>query len=145
MVPASHRFPVGPRNFADQVSGRDPRLHQTIRIPGYLYLVLTTNRAMYCDMDCSLTGYSLNKFVMRADNLVMGNVRGSSYNDLPVIRLAEVYLTFGGQGGARHPHSDGSRPQCEPYPRPRRYAQPEYGSRQRQSRPLSHIRVNRIS
>ncbi len=82
------------KTFADQVSGRDPRLHQTIRIPGYLYLVLTTNRAMYCDMDCTLTGYSINKFVMRADNLVMGNVRGSSYNDLPVIRLAEVYLIF---------------------------------------------------
>lgn len=82
------------RTFADQVAGRDPRLHQTIRIPGYQYTVLSTNRAMFCDMDCTLTGYSLNKYVMASDNLVMNNIRSSSYNDLPVIRLAEVYLVF---------------------------------------------------
>lgn len=82
------------KTFADQVAGRDPRLHQTIRIPGYKYTVLSTNRAMCCDMDCTLTGYSLNKFVMPSDNLVMSNIRSSSYNDLPVIRLAEVYLIF---------------------------------------------------
>ena len=82
------------KTFADQVKGRDPRLHQTIRIPGYRYTTLTTNRAMFCDMDCTLTGYSLNKFVMPSDNLVMNNIRSSSYNDMPVIRLAEVYLNF---------------------------------------------------
>ena len=84
----------GTKSFADQVAGRDPRLHQTIRIPGYNYTVLTTNRAMFCDLECTLTGYSLNKFVMPSDNLVMGNVRDYSYNDLPVIRLAEVYLIY---------------------------------------------------
>ena len=82
------------KTFADQVAGRDPRLHQTIRIPGYNYTVLTTNRAKFCDMDCTLTGYSINKFVMPSDNLVMNNIRSNSYNDLPVIRLAEVYLIF---------------------------------------------------
>ncbi len=82
------------KTFADQVAGRDPRLHQTIRIPGYNYTVLTTNRAKFCDMDCSLTGYSINKFVMSPDNLTMNNIRSNSYNDLPVIRLAEVYLIF---------------------------------------------------
>lgn len=82
------------KTFADQVAGRDPRLHQTIRIPGYTYTVLATNRASFCDLDCTLTGYSINKFVMPSDNLVMNNVRGNSYNDMPVIRLAEVYLNF---------------------------------------------------
>lgn len=82
------------KTFADQVAGRDPRLHQTIRIPGYTYTTVSTNRASFCDMDCSLTGYSVNKFVMRPDNLVMSNVRDYSYNDMPVIRLAEVYLNF---------------------------------------------------
>ena len=82
------------KTFADQVKNRDPRLHQTIRIPGYNYTVLSTNRAKFCDMDCSLTGYSINKFVMPSDNLVMNNIRGNSYNDMPVIRLAEVYLNF---------------------------------------------------
>ena len=82
------------KTFADQVKGRDPRLHQTIRIPGYNYTVLSTNRASFCDMDCSLTGYSINKFVMPSDNLVMNNIRSNSYNDMPVIRLAEVYLNF---------------------------------------------------
>lgn len=82
------------KSFADQVAGRDPRLHQTIRIPGYNYTVLSTNRASFCDLDCTLTGYSINKFVMPSDNLVMSNVRGYSYNDMPVIRLAEVYLNF---------------------------------------------------
>lgn len=82
------------KTFADQVKGRDPRLHQTFRIPGYTYTVIATNRTMYCDFDCTLTGYSINKYVMPSDNLVLSNVRGSSYNDLPVIRLAEVYLNF---------------------------------------------------
>ena len=82
------------KNFAEEVAGRDPRLHQTIRIPGYNYTVLKTNRASYCDMDCTLTGYSVNKFVMPSDNLVLENIRGNSYNDMPVIRLAEVYLNF---------------------------------------------------
>lgn len=82
------------KTFADQVKNRDPRLHQTIRIPGYTYTILATTTAMYCDLDCSLTGYSINKFVMPSDNLVLNNVRGSSYNDMPVIRLAEVYLNF---------------------------------------------------
>lgn len=82
------------KTFADQVKNRDPRLHQTIRIPGYTYTTIVTNRAMYCDFDCTLTGYSINKFVMPSDNLVLNNVRGSSYNDLPVIRLAEVYLNY---------------------------------------------------
>ncbi len=82
------------KSFADQVAKRDPRLHQTIRIPGYKYTVLTTNRAMFCDMDCSLTGYSIAKFVMPSDNLVMSNIRSNSYNDMPVIRLAEVYLNY---------------------------------------------------
>ena len=82
------------KTFADQVAGRDPRLHQTIRIPGYNYTTLVTNRTSFCDMDCSLTGYSVNKYVMPSDNLVMSNIRDYSYNDLPVIRLAEVYLNF---------------------------------------------------
>ena len=82
------------KTFADQVAKRDPRLHQTIRIPGYTYTVLSTNRAMCCDMDCSLTGYSIAKYVMPSDNLMMSNIRGNSYNDMPVIRLAEVYLIF---------------------------------------------------
>jgi len=82
------------KTFADQVANRDPRLHQTIRIPGYTYTVLATNRAQFCDMDCSLTGYSINKFVMPSDNAVMNNIRSYSYNDIPVIRIAEVYLIF---------------------------------------------------
>lgn len=82
------------KTFADQVKGRDPRLHQTIRIPGYSYVTLATNKSSYCDLDCSLTGYSINKYVMPSDNLVMNNVRGASYNDMPVIRLAEVYLNY---------------------------------------------------
>jgi hypothetical protein len=82
------------KSFADQVRGRDPRLHQTIRIPGYNYTTLSTTRAKFCDMDVSLTGYSINKFVMPSDNVVLNNIRSNSYNDMPVIRLAEVYLNF---------------------------------------------------
>lgn len=82
------------KTFAAQVSGRDPRLHQTIRIPGYTYTKLVTNRTSVCDLDCTLTGYSVNKFVMPSDNLVMNNIRSNSYNDMPVIRLAEVFLNF---------------------------------------------------
>lgn len=82
------------KTFADQVAGRDPRLHQTIRIPGYTYTVLSDTRSQYSDWDVTLTGYSPNKFVMPEDNRAIKEIRDRSYNDMPAIRLAEVYLIY---------------------------------------------------
>ncbi len=77
--------------FAEEVAGRDPRLAQTIRTPGYSWKEPGTSNDgpefAYCQ-----TGYQPIKFVQAyaekpytADN---------SYNDMPVIRYAEVLLIY---------------------------------------------------
>lgn len=77
--------------FAQETKDRDPRLGQTIRIPGYKRIHGKT--AQGPDLLNSVTGYQLVKFVMPADN-EFGDRFDQSYNDLPIIRLAEVYLNF---------------------------------------------------
>lgn len=76
--------------YYDEMTGRDPRLAQILRCPGYHRLdhdeVLTT------DFSSSLTGYPYVKYC------VSWNVQDYSYmasdNDLPLVRAAEVYLNY---------------------------------------------------
>lgn len=85
--------------FAQEVVDRDPRLAQTIRIPGYARITEAGGTYMYSDnkigidATVSMTGYQMAKFVMPDNNLVADKF-DKSYNDLPVFRLAEVYLNF---------------------------------------------------
>ncbi len=85
--------------FADEVKDRDPRLGQTIRIPGYSRLELSGTSYKYSsakegvDMNITLTGYQMAKFVMEKNNAANDKF-DRSYNDLPVFRFGEVLLNF---------------------------------------------------
>lgn len=85
--------------FAEEVKDRDPRLGQTIRIPGYSRLVENGGAYEYSskkqgvDATITLTGYHTAKWVMEENNLAKDKF-DKSYNDLPVFRLAEVYLNY---------------------------------------------------
>ena len=78
-------------SFVDETKNRDPRLAQTIRIPGYKRINGTKVEGP--DFTATTTGYQLIKFVMPADNLAKDKF-DQSYNDLPIFRLAEVYLNY---------------------------------------------------
>lgn len=62
--------------FKDEIVNRDPRLAQTIR---------TSN----INMNVTMTGYHLLKYAN--DNM---NYTGNLSNDLPLFRLAEIYLNY---------------------------------------------------
>lgn len=74
--------------FARESVGRDPRLAQTIRTPGYTRINSTVKR--FPDFGATMTGYHLTKYVT-------GEVDDSftkSYNPLIILRLAEVLLNL---------------------------------------------------
>ncbi|MCR5519474.1 MAG: RagB/SusD family nutrient uptake outer membrane protein, partial [Bacteroidales bacterium] len=85
--------------LAEELKDRDPRLSQTIRIPGYSRLILSGTTYKYSgategiDMDITLTGYQMAKFVMEKNNAANDKF-DRSYNDLPIFRLGEAYLVF---------------------------------------------------
>lgn len=87
------------KEFAEQVAGRDPRLAQTIRIPGHARLVESAGAYSYSDTPVgidptvTLTGYQMVKFVMASNNMANDKF-DKSYNDLPIFRLGEVYLNY---------------------------------------------------
>lgn len=74
--------------FSEEVSGRDPRLAQSIRTPGYHRKGETTPVAP--DFNATMTGYHLIKYVAESQY--------DSYNvseqDLPVFRKGEVCLNY---------------------------------------------------
>lgn len=79
--------------FAEEVKDRDPRLAQSIRIPGYTRIGTTT--VLPPDLSTSITGYQPIKFV-QDPTACGGNVDRPSYStcDLPVYRYAEVLLNY---------------------------------------------------
>ena len=75
-------------DFVTETAGRDPRLGQTIRIPGYVRLdtgVPTPPDFRYCQ-----TGYHPVKYVTTTDK----DVYGASDIDLIIFRAAEVLLNY---------------------------------------------------
>lgn len=77
--------------FKEEMADRDPRLAAITVTPGYVRLGATSVSAP--DFGSSVTGYQLVKFVMDATLPEVDRV-DKSYNDMPVIRLAEVYLNY---------------------------------------------------
>ena len=77
--------------FAQEMQNRDPRLSAITVGPGYVYLGDETVSAP--DLNCTKTGYQVAKFVMDKTLPEWGRV-DKSYNDMPVFRLAEVYLNY---------------------------------------------------
>lgn len=76
--------------FKDQCTGRDPRLAQSIRTPGYTRIGSTEK--LTPDLVTSITGYQPIKFV--APVSFESDGYNLSYTDLPIFRSAEVYLNF---------------------------------------------------
>jgi hypothetical protein len=80
-------------SFIDEVKNRDPRLAQSIRTPGYTRI--GTTKVLAPDLTGSVTGYHPVKFVQdptASGGQVDRNDRSTC--DLPVFRLAEVYLNY---------------------------------------------------
>lgn len=74
--------------FADECAGRDPRLAQSIRTPGYARIGSTETVAP--DFSYTVTGYHPVKFVTGIES----DGYNKSHNDLPIFRSAEIYLNF---------------------------------------------------
>ena len=74
--------------FFDETRNRDPRMYQTIRTPGYRRI--GSNTAILPDFSATMSGYQIAKFV--ADVSQDGFQAG--YQDLPIIRFAEVLLNY---------------------------------------------------
>jgi hypothetical protein len=74
--------------FFDETRNRDPRMYQTIRTPGYRRI--GSNTAVLPDFSAAMSGYQIAKFV--ADVSQDGFQAG--YQDLPIIRFAEVLLNY---------------------------------------------------
>lgn len=79
--------------FREETAGRDPRLAQSIRTPGYHRIDRT--QILAPDFAVAITGYQPVKFVQSPD-AAGGNTDRASYsvNDMPVIRYAEVLLNY---------------------------------------------------
>lgn len=76
--------------FVEETKNRDPRLSQSIRTPGYKRI--GSNKTEAPDFGHTETGYMLTKYMQGIDQDV--DMYGSSFNDLPLFRSAEVYLNF---------------------------------------------------
>ena len=77
-------------SFVDETKTRDPRLGQSIRIPGYKRIASDKTEAP--SLADSETGYQPTKYMQGVDLGV--DLYGASYNDLPLFRTAEVILNF---------------------------------------------------
>lgn len=75
-------------SFAEETAGRDPRLAQSIRTPGYTRVGQST--ALAPDFSMCTTGYQPTKYLGKTD----GDASGRSYVDLIIFRSAEVFLNF---------------------------------------------------
>ena len=76
--------------FTEETRNRDPRLAQTIRTPGYTRLGSSTKVAP--SFSSCVTGYHPVKYVLGSS--AGADAYGLSYNDLIIMRSAEVYLNY---------------------------------------------------
>lgn len=75
------------KEFVEEVQNRDPRLAQTIRTPGYTRM---GGSRVSPNLSHSMTGYHLIKYTMEP----VYDGHNSSITDMPIFRIAEVYLNF---------------------------------------------------
>ncbi len=75
--------------FYVETQGRDPRLAQTIRTPGYTRI--GGDEVLVPDFNNARTGYQVIKYVLDSFYDINYNV---STNDLPIFRYAEVLLNY---------------------------------------------------
>ena len=74
--------------FYDEMRNRDKRLSQTIRSVGYERI--GSDKKLLPDFEASMTGYQISKFI----SLENQDGDGSSYQDVSLIRYAEVLLNY---------------------------------------------------
>ena len=74
--------------FKQEMAGRDPRLAQSIRTPGYCRYGTTERLAP--NLNHSVTGYAPIKYFMSPED----DANKQSYCDLILFRAAEVYLNY---------------------------------------------------
>ena len=85
--------------YAEELTGRDPRLAQSIRTPGYSRITENNGAYSYAETklginaNCAVTGYMGAKFVMPDNNLAYDKL-DKSYNDISIFRFGEVLLNF---------------------------------------------------
>lgn len=71
-------------SFVDECKNRDPRMAQTLRTPGYV----VDGRLTPTNLNSAKLGYQLTKYYIEA------KYDGFSEVDLPIFRLAEIYLNL---------------------------------------------------
>ncbi|SFC55681.1 Starch-binding associating with outer membrane [Flagellimonas taeanensis] len=74
--------------FTAEVAGRDPRLSQTIRTPGYTRKGESMELAP--NLGATMTGYQLTKYVTEP----VYDTNDESITDLPILRFGEVLLNY---------------------------------------------------
>lgn len=78
-------------SLGEEMEDRDPRMEQTMLRPfHYIRIGKTKVDDYYYDITTSSTGYQLIKYVMGDEY----NTYGNSENDMPIFRLAEIYLNL---------------------------------------------------
>ena len=75
-------------NFYEEMQNRDKRLAQTIRSVGYRRI--GGDAILLPDFAAAITGYQVSKFVSD----VSQDGDGASYQDIAIIRYAEVLLNY---------------------------------------------------
>ena len=78
--------------FYEEMTGRDPRLAQIIRCPGYH--LIDSDLIMPPSFANSLTGFNCCKYAVSAKKVGLEGVWSGEDGDLPVFRAAEVYLNY---------------------------------------------------
>ncbi|MRX65396.1 RagB/SusD family nutrient uptake outer membrane protein [Maribacter luteus] len=74
--------------FTEEVQGRDPRLAQTIRTPGYTRK--GESMELVPNLGATMTGYQLTKYVTEP----VYDTYDESIGDLPLLRFGEVLLNY---------------------------------------------------
>lgn len=86
-VPFSSIFGYQTKNFCETFVDRDPRYEQTFMYPGYV----RPGDALPFVPNLNLGGYPQIKFVSEDPSQI---APGTSYNDLPLMRLGEILLIY---------------------------------------------------
>ena len=76
--------------FVEETEGRDPRMAQSIRTPGYKRI--DSDKIEAPNFNNTITGYQPTKYMLGIN--AGADMYSKSYNDLPIFRSAEVYLNF---------------------------------------------------
>lgn len=74
--------------FKEEMVNRDKRLAQTIRSVGYARI--DSDKPLLPDFEASMTGYQVSKFISKEAQ----DGDGASYQDIGIIRYAEVLLNY---------------------------------------------------